>query len=438
MASAYLVRQRARFQELRSDIQGLQDLAAAQDRDLTEDELRSVEEKAAAATKLASEIESLQEFETRSAAVNSLALEVAKPAAAEAAAEAPTETRSERLTGTAQVTLRDPGHYRKGGEFSFFGDMYRSTQHRDERAAERITEHTRALTTGVAGAGVVPPKWLVDEFETLARQGRKLAGAVRNISIAGDPRPITIPKQTAGTDSIVAAQAAENDAPTSTDAWTSSTDTITPVPMAGAQVFSRQMLDMANPAIDALIYGDLLSVYNLKVEQAVGSAMVTAAGTAVTTFASDATNFTATAAYDAVIDSAIAVRDGRKAPATLIAMGTARYGKFLKLKGSDNRPLINRDHGSMNVVGVGDVTTDGEIAGLAVIVTDGISTGSYPESTVVAKADDVILFEGDMMRFRYEEVSGPQSIKLGIWAYNAVTVRYSSTGACKRFVVSAA
>ena len=32
-------------------------------------------------------------------------------------------------------------------------------------------------------AGTAPPRWLVDEFETLARQGRGLAAAVRNVPL---------------------------------------------------------------------------------------------------------------------------------------------------------------------------------------------------------------------------------------------------------------
>jgi HK97 family phage major capsid protein len=310
----------------------------------------------------------------------------------------------------------------------------------DVEAAQRLAEHNRALSTGVAGAGVVPPQWLTDEFDALARQGRGLADAVRKINLGDNPSPITLPRQTTGTDSVVAQQATENTHPSETDAWATTTDVVTPKPFAGIQVVSRQMLDMGNPAVDELIYGDLVAAYNSKIEAAVGSALVTAAGAAVVTLASDATNFTATAAFDAVLDAAVAVRDQRKLPADLVAMGVVRYGKFLKLKDTANRPLIPAElAGPMNVVGVGQVNVDGRFtsAGLGVIASDGLSTGTYPDNIVVFRAADTILFEGNVQRFRFEEVAGPESVKLGIWCYAAVIVRQSGKSA-KRIVVTAA
>jgi HK97 family phage major capsid protein len=283
---------------------------------------------------------------------------------------------------------------------------------------------------------------VTEEFELLARQGRALASAVRNIGLGADPRPITLPKQTVGTDAVVTEQATENTAPLSTDQWDSDVDTVTPKPTAGIQIVSRQMLDMSSPAIDALIYGDMLAAYNSKIEAKVGAALITAAGAAVTTFPTESVDpggFTVNnAASDAVIDAAIAVRNARKLPADIITMGVARYGQFLKLKDADGRPLIPMETaGPMNVIGTGSVAVDGRIHGLGVIASDGVSTGAYPDSMVVFRASDTILFESDVLRFRYEEPLGPESVKLGIWAYSAVIVRQTGKSA-KRIVVTAA
>jgi hypothetical protein len=51
---------------------------------------------------------------------------------------------------------------------------------------------------------------------------------------------------------------AENTHPTETDAFATTTDVVTPKPISGIQVVSRQMIDMTNPAADSLIYGDML------------------------------------------------------------------------------------------------------------------------------------------------------------------------------------
>lgn len=431
--NVYLTRKREQYDQLRASIEGFQTRAADEQRDLTEDELKSVTEQGDQARKLADEITSLSEIETRNRAVASLADSLGDA------------TEKGRTTSTTTTRDRDPGHYRSekdGGRNSFFADLYRSRSQGDEDAGRRLAEHSRALTTGSNGPGVVPPHWLTEEFELLARQGRSLANAVRNIPLGDDPRPITLPKQTVGTDAVVAEQAAENNAVAGTDAWDSDVDTVVPKPTAGKQTVSRQMIDMASPAIDQLIYGDLLAVYNDKIEAKVGAALIAAAGTAVTTFANEAA-FTGTLpavpAYDAVIDTSLAVWNARKRPADLLAMTVNRWGKFKKLKDADGRPLIPASTaGPMNVIGVGNVLAAGQLDALGVIASDGIGSGSaYPESVLALRASDTLLFESNVTRFRFEEVSGPESIVLGIWAYSAVIVRQSGKSV-KRFVVTAA
>lgn len=460
----YLLRQRARYDELRASMDAIYTAAATAPavtgapagtpagRDLTADELRSVEAMNTEALALVPTIEALTAVETRNAAVADLAASVAGAPSPEGGAPAPVgdQTRTAEPvgggagTGSAQTRDRDPGHYRaldKGGEHSFFADQYRSLMRGDEQATARLSEHSRALGMVGEGVGTTTPKWLLDRFELILRQERRLASAVTNLPLGRDPRPMTLPKQTVGTTTVVADQASENLTPSYTNQFDTDVETITPVTVAGGQEFSRQFLDSATPAIDNLIMNDLIANYNLQIEKRVGAAMVTAAGAATTTFATE-TVFRGTPpavpAIDAVIDAAIAVQAGRYAPADIIAMGARRWGAYRKLKDSSGRPLVpNSTHQIMNVFGVGDVNFSGELEGLGVIVTEGISTGAYPESLVVAKASDTILWEGDIMRFRYEEVAGPQSIRVGIWNYVALSVRRPGVGQ-KRIEVTAA
>jgi hypothetical protein len=96
---------------------------------------------------------------------------------------------------------------------------------------------------------------------------------------------------------------------------------------------------------------------------------------------------------DDIIDAAIAVRNARKLPADLVAMSVTRYGQFLKLKDTANRPLMPQETaGPMNVIGVGAVAVDGRLQGLGVIATGGLPAGTYPESIVVLRAADTVLF----------------------------------------------
>lgn len=453
----YLQRLRTRYDEIRAAMTEIYKAAAEHregdkvGRDLTEDELRTVEALSAEAEGLVPQIESLTKIEQRNLQVAQMAAQVAGQAVESAPAPPSSDqTRSAESVGeprrTSSTTAkdRDPGHYRsleQGGRHSFFADLYRAQLRGDDDARQRLVEHARALDMVGEGVGTTTPKWLFDRFELVLRQERRLANAVTRLPLGRDPRPMTLPKQTVGTSTVVDEQSAENAAPSYTDQFDTDVETITPVTISGGQEFSRQFLDSATPAIDDLIMRDLVANYDLQIEKRVGAAMVTAAGTAVTTFATEAA-FVGTApaqpAIDAVIDAAIAVQAGRYAPADIIAMGTRRWGAFRKLKDSSGRPLIpNTSHSVQNVWGVGDVQFNGEIEGLGVIVTEGINTGSYPESIVVAKASDTILWEGDLMRFRYEEVAGPHTIRVGIWNYVALSVRRPGVGQ-KRIVVTAA
>jgi len=454
MPNPYLASLREKYTTLQTSIQGLQARALDESRDLSDEELTSVRGMADQAKALHTQISDLTDIEVQDRAVQELAARISGDADVDAVKNrsdatlttvhrpaqggVPVGGNSTRL-GQFTTQDRDPGHYTRASANSFFGDLNRA-RNSDDEAARRLAEHNRALSTGTgnAGAGVVPPKWLTEEFELLARQGRALASAVRNIGLGSDPRPITLPKQVTGTDAEIVEQASENAATEDDDAWTSDVDTVTPKPTAGIQIVSRQMLDMSSPAIDALIYGDMLAAYNLKIEKKVGAAMVTAAGSAVTTFATNAAFNTDQDASDAVIDAAIAVRNARKLPADLLAMGIVRYGEFLKLKDADGRPMIpEAGMGPMNAIGVGTVQVDGRLNGLGVIASDGVSTGSFPESILVARAADTILFESDVLRFRYEEPLGPESVKLGIWGYSAVICRQAGKS-IKRIVVTAA
>lgn len=438
----YLASLRGKYDALRESINGLQTRAVEDNRDLTEDELRSIKDQGAQAKTLATQIEDLADIEVRNRKVADAAALIATATTrddkiGDDSGTDGDQTRSTRLGTTARD--RDPGHYTRSSSHSFFGDMYRSKYFDDQPSRTRLLEHTRALDTGTEGVGTVAPKWMTEEFETLARQGRALANAVRNIPLGDDPRPMTLPKQTAGTDAVVAEQAAENDPVPGTDAWDSDVDIVAPKPTTGKQVVSRQMVDMSSPAIDQLIYGDLMAVYNLKVEQKVGAAVIAAAGSAVVTFATDAAFATDSDAIDAVIDTSIAVRNARKLGANVIAMSVNRWGKFKKLKDASNRPLIPvSTYGPQNVNGIGSVNVDGVIEDLAAVATDGIGSGSaFPESVVCLRSTDTLLFESNLLRFRFEEQAGPESIVLGIWGYTAVIVRQAGKSV-KRFVVTAA
>jgi hypothetical protein len=449
--SAVLTRRRQEFDEIHTRTRGVIDAAAGAEngagRELTESELAAVTADRERAEALAREIQELVDDELRAARVAAGYADIGAPADTQGAGGQEGESggdehRSGSGTGDGQYRTqdRDPGHYRsltEGGQHSFFADIVHAREG-DEGATTRLQEHNRALSTTVSGAGIVPPRWLTSEYEALARQGRVVSDMVRRIEIA-DPTPMTLQRQTTGTDGVLAEQATENTHPAETDAFATTTDVVTPKPTSGIQVVSRQMIDSTNPAADTLIYGDMLSVYNTKVENKVTAALVTAAGAAVATLASDATNFTAAAAEDAITDAAIAVWNGRKLPADVVAMRVSRWGRFMKFRDTAGRRLYPAEGEMVNISGRGSVQVPGTVGGLGVGVTDGLGIGgaTYPENILVFRSADTILFEGNMLRFRYEEVAGPESVKLGVWAYTAVIVRQAASSV-RRVQITAA
>lgn len=426
----YLKAKREQFEALRASTEEIQNRAVTEKRDLDDTELAAVKGQAEKMRALSAEIELLTDQENRAADVAELGAKL-------------DERTEQREKSDAQTRDRDPGHYRteaEGGTYSFFADQYRAKFLGDQSAQQRLVEHSRALDTAGEGVGIIAPKWMTEEFQSIARAGRPLANAVRRIPLGMDPRPITIPKQTAGTDANVVEQTAEGDDITWTDAYDTDVDTVTPKATAGGQIVSRQMLDMASPAVDQLIFGDLIAAYNEKVETKVGGAIVTAAGAALVTFATEAAFADPEDAVNAVIDAAIAVRNGRKLPADLIVMRARRWGAFKKMRDGANRPLIPmtaEGAQAVNVSGVGSVNADGMIEGLAAIVTEGIGTTAYPESLVVQRASDVLLFESNQLRFNDPYSEGPAKVRLAIWAYVGVHVRYAGTSG-ERIVVTAA
>lgn len=414
MSNAYLDGLRGKFEAAQKTIADVQNRAVEEGRDLTEAELRSVTDLGAQGKLIADQITPLAEIENRSAQVSKLTASVF-PA---------TEVR----TSSTSAQDRDPGHYRseqEGGQQSFFADHYRANVLHDREAEARLSEHSRAVTQASGGTGIVPPKWLTDEYQGLARQTRAVANAVRHIPLGRDPRALVLPKQTAGTDANILTQSAEgaNTSGWGTDRFTTNSDTLTPVTKAAYQDVSRQLLGSSTPAVDALIFGDLRAAWDQVIEGLVCAAIL-AGGTATgTTFANEAAFKANAAAIDGVVDAQTAVASDLRGPADLAIMNFRRFGAFRKLKDGSNRPLmpVSR-YGPQNATGALDNLLVGDIEGVDAIASAGVPT-AYAETYAVLRRSAVILAESDVLDFTYEQVVGPSAVRMGIWGYVGTLVR---------------
>lgn len=429
MPNPYLTRLREQHDALKASMEGLQTRAADANRDLTEEELRSVTEQATQFKAISDQIESLTEVETRSRRVGELAANLDKGEQGQGQEQ---NLGGEQTRSRTTTRDRDPGHYRsatEGGQHSFFADHYRSTVMNDPDARKRLEEHTRAVTQASGGSGIVPPKWLVDEYDPLARQARAVADLVRRIPLGRDPRPLILPKQTAGTDANVLTQAAEgaNTAGWGTDRYATDKDTLTPVTKAAYQDVSRQLLDSSSPAVDSLIFGDLREAWDAIVEGLVCSAILAGGTAAGATFANEAAFKLNAAAIDGIIDGQTSVADDKRGDADLAIMCTRRFGAFRKLKDGNNRPLmpVSR-YGPQNANGALTNKLVGDIEGVDAIASAGVPT-TYAEKFAVLRRRAVILAESDIMDFTYEQVVGPSAVRMGVWGYIGTLVRHPNS-----------
>src|SRR5690606_39779196 len=117
---------------------------------------------------------------------------------------------------------------------------------------------------------------------------------------------------------------------------------------------SRQMLDMSSPAIDQLIYSDLIGAYNDKVEKKVADAIM-ALGTPLQAIEGSEVEVTDPQHFAKVaVRAAVAVRQARKRPPNLWVMSVGRHGEFLNLTDTTGRPLVpDGPGGPMKVLGIG-------------------------------------------------------------------------------------
>jgi HK97 family phage major capsid protein len=323
-----------------------------------------------------------------------------------------------------------PPDARGGERVSFFRDLLHAQLDGDPDCRARIERHsleTRAVGTTGTAPGVAPPTWLFTEFAMLQHANRPWADTLRRIEIT-NANPVNIGKQ-ATPGAVVGAQANQGDAPAD-GSFNANVLTTNPATYTGKVDVSRQLLDGSNPAIDSLVYSDCMGAYNEAIEQAVVNAIEAATGfAAVITYPGTAPVYTILP--DAFVDAAASVRKHRRSSATAVLCGIGSWAFLAKQKDSNNRPLIATGDYGVNVLGVGQAITydhvAGEVNGLYVIP----SWAALDNHMYVAKADDLILLESSTFNFRYEEVLGPSSIRLGVWGYAAPMITRYPTALAK-------
>ena len=339
----------------------------------------------------------------------------------EAAAEV---ARRLQLGATVQVT-REPETYRRGGQRSYFRDLYLAREKGDRDAYERLernnrqradTEQRAINTTNGAGGEFVPPLWLEDEFVRFVRPGRISANLCRHGDVPPGTDSINIPKVNTGT--AVAPQLAQNTGVQQTDLTTTSVSSPV-VTIAGGQTVSLQLIEQSPLNIDEVVLSDLAQDYaqklNTQVLSGPGTAgtvtgLLTLAGTQAVTYTSGTP--TLAALYSKLAGAIQAIHTSRFLPPTAIVMHPRRWAWAEAQLDGNSRPLIVPiSGGPFNAVANLDQQASqglvGQMLGLPVyvdaLIPTNLGAGNNQDEIYVAKTDDLWLWEGQVRAEAFQQ-----------------------------------
>lgn len=363
------------------------EVAEVEGRDITDAELASVKEAREAADALdarISEIDAIVEAESR---------------AAKTAHYSPA------------VVTSEPSTYRKGGETSYFRDLFAGQVRGDREALDRLARNdkeVRAINTTDGGIGeFVPPMWLVADYIGFLRAGRVSADLLDKMPLPAGTDSISIPKISTG--ATATGQASGQNTGFSETNLASTSVTSSVKTLGGIQIASVQLIEQSPVNMDQVILKDIAAAHAQQIDVFAltsnttgqyGVLYVPSANTVTYTDGSPAV--TGTSKFWGALSNAVQkVHSTRFAAPTAIVMHPRRWAWILAGQDSTNRPLVTPAAGRFNQPGQQDGVVSqgyvGEMQGISVYVDANIPTNigaaTNQDTVLVMKADDVILWE---------------------------------------------
>ncbi|WP_438478964.1 phage major capsid protein [Streptomyces asiaticus] len=422
-----LLEQRA---ALKTELDGILTAPAAEERDLSTDEDTAfnakrdeIRAKDTEIEKLQARIADLDEDEKR-----------AQRAAELLAQNGQAGERRERV----QV-VSEPETYRRGGNVSYFRDLFRAQVNGNRESIERLARNDREVqeqraltTTDGAGGEFVPPMWMVNDYVALARAGRVVANQVRGLPLPAGTDSISLPKVSSGT--ATAEQTTQNTAVQDTDATTGSV-TANVATIAGKQIVSQQLLDQSPINMDQILLADLAADYAIRLDAFVINnnaankrGLLNVSGLNAVTYTD--TTPTVGELYPKVSDGIQQIHTGRFMPADKHFMHPRRWAWFTAQVDTAGRPLVvpaaNMPQNALAAMGaVESEGFVGTLQGLPVYVDPNIpinlGAGTNEDRIITLRSDDVILFEGTPRSEAFRETKADQlSVLLRFFNYAAL------------------
>lgn len=347
--------------------------------------------------------------------------------------------------GRAVVTREAPVYAMNGHGPSLVRDAWKARTEDNHEARERLRKFEaqtqdaaeQAMTslqfaTGTTGnlGEVIPPGYRPELFVTQMIQGRPLASSVSRGTIA-DATPFTVPRFVSATN--MSSNHVEGTNPTDGTLDLESV-TVTPGATSGLFQLSREILDSANPAIDAIAMMAMQESYSQQTEAKVYAELngTNGQGGAITAgfVPSGAQAATTSGGAGALkggpellagIRSALALYPFRRFAAPDRAhLSQEATSALAEAVGSDGRPLLP-SVGAQNTAGLGNAVTQGWfIDGLAFAPTWSMTGNAAGDADVLMyNSNDIWAWESPLLTFRFEERGGPARIDLALFGYFA-------------------
>lgn len=307
----------------------------------------------------------------------------------------------------------------------------------NEGSLIRFTEQRAGSRLDGSGGEFVPPLWMLDEYAALARASRPFADEVRKIPLPSGTDTVNIPRITTG--SLTGFQAQDNQALANQDLATAMVEA--PVrTVGGYQDYALQLLEQSPIAFDQLIYEDLMSDMDLRIDIGCISGdggpgnflgILNVAGINAITY-TDATP-TIPELYPKLADCLNQAANNRKRVPTHFWWHTRRWFWAAKELDSQFRPFfIAASNGPTNAYGVSPNETIVEggpvtnVIGVPLWINNSMPTnlggGTNEDRVIATRMLDHVLMEGDIRAEAFREpLSDKVGVRFRIYKYAAFT-----------------
>lgn len=306
----------------------------------------------------------------------------------------------------------------------------RLAQHADEMRNAGLEKRT-GLDTSVGDAGsFAAPAYLIAQYAEYARP----VAVTTNLIAAYDlTAPVlNIPKITQG--SVLSTQSAQNVALNESDIQDEYL-TETAITIGAKETVSRQLLDLAYPGLDQILFRDLSAAHATFLDGAIlsggGSPSLTGLLSQVgTTIAIPTTGTVIENIYAGLAEALRYIAVNRYLPATAIVMSPSRWYGLLSETDSTGRPLIVATAGGNEPFNAAGVAISGApSAGLAGHLL-GVPTyldAQLPDADIlVARWEDISRYtSGLRLQMSFDTLLGQLSAVMVAYSYEAMFVRFA-------------